>query len=308
MMFAVAAMIVPMTGHVAWAQDFSIAVSVNEDAVSENDVAARMKLMMVSSGMKSTKSTREKVRPQAIESLVEEQIKIQEAARQGITISEEEIDEGFLALAQQNNLSAEQFDQVLKHQGIPKATLLNQVKAQLSWTKIVRQVLRAQVDVSESDVNARMERIRDDLGQTEYLTSEIFLPVSGDAQDQQTKDLGKKIIEEIKSGRATFKVLAQQFSRSPSAPQGGDIGWVQAGELPKELDRVVTSLSDGQISPPIRGLSGYHILMVSERRTADESTIPEADDVLNAIGLERLDRLQKRYLEDLRAAAFIKYR
>ncbi|MCI5060148.1 MAG: SurA N-terminal domain-containing protein [Alphaproteobacteria bacterium] len=297
-------------GQSAAAQNFSIAVSVNEDAISESDVKDRMKLMMASGGVKPTSANTGKFRQQAIDSLIEEQIKLQEAKRQNINVTEEDVARGFSALAQQNNLSAEQFEQVMTHQGIPKSTLLHQVKSQIAWSKVVTSVLRPEIDVSESDINARMERIRDDLGQTEYLAGEIFLPVGGEpgTSEAEIKALADKIIAEIKSGRAPFKVAAAQFSRSESAARGGDLGWIKAGDLPKELDRVVTSLSDGQISPPIKGLSGYYILTVSERRTADESTMPQPDDVLNTIGLERLTRLQKRYLEDLKSAAFIKYR
>ena len=80
---------------------------------------------------------------------------------------------------------------------------------------------------------------------------------------------------------------------------------MQAGELPKELDVVVKSLSKEQVSPPIRGLSGFHILTLTDQRQVSTETLPKPDDVLNAIGLQRLERLQKRHLADLRSGSFI---
>lgn len=290
------------------AQSFDIAATVNKDAISEADLNARIKLVLISAGLKNTKSNRAKVKSQALNSLIEEQLKIQEAERQDVGVTDEEVTQGFAAIAAQNKLEAAQFSVVLKQQGIPKTTLLNQIKAQVAWSKVIAKVLRPRVEVSENDMRAKMDRIKENMGKLEYKTSEIFLPVNDETEERQTMELARKLIQEIKSGNATFDVVATQFSESATAVDGGDMGWVQDGQLPQELNIVVKSLTKGQISPPIRGLSGVHVLMVAEKRSVSGDTLPSEDDVLSSIGLERLDRLQQRYLSDLRSSAFIDMR
>lgn len=287
------------------AEQFGIAATVNKDAISESDLDARMRLVFASAGLRDTKDNRAKARSQALNSLVEEQLKIQEAKRQNIDITPEDVSQGFEAIAAQNNMSGEQFAALMEKQGISKSTLLNQIKSQIAWTKVVQRVLRPKIDVSENDVKAKMERIKANIGKIEYKASEIFLPVNAEADENQTKQLANQLIEEIKNAKAPFAVVAQQFSKSASAPQGGSLGWVQEGQLPKEMDVVLKSLTEGQISPPIRGLSGFHILMLDEKRAVSGDTLPSEEDVLNSIGFERLDRLQQRYLADIRSAAFI---
>lgn len=287
------------------AESFAIAATVNEDAISESDLNDRMKLILISSGLKNTKSNRKKAHPQALNSLIEEQLKIQEAKRQNLSVTPEEISKGFEAIAAQNKFTPEQFSELLKHQGIPKATLLNQIKSQISWTKVIAKVLRPKVDVSENDINAKMERIKNNIGKIEYKAAEIFLPVNAEAEEAQTKELAQKLIQEIKSGKANFALVAAQFSKAASAAQGGVLGWVQEGELPKEQNVVLKSLAKGQISPPIRGLSGFHILTLIDKRAVSGKSLPSEEQVLNSIGLERLNRLQQRYLSDIRSAAFI---
>ncbi len=287
---------------------FGIAATVNEDAISESDVNDRMRLIFASSGIPDTKESRAKVKPQALSILIEEQLKIQEAERNNLSVTEKEIDDAFSAMAAQNKMSAEEFSKVMVNSGIPGHTLRQQIKAQTAWRKVVGSVLRPRIDVTENDVNARMERLKDNLGKTEYQVSEIFLPVQKTKDDAKVKDLGQKLIDEIKRGRAPFAVVAAQFSKSASAQQGGSLGWVQEGDLPKELDVVVKSLSEGQISPPIKGLSGYHVLTVTGARKISKETLPKDDDILNAIGLQRLDRLQKRHLADIRSTSFINRR
>ncbi len=287
------------------ATSFGIAATVNKDAISESDVNDRMKLLFASSGIPNTKESREKIKPQALNVLIEEQLKIQEAERNGLEVKDQEIDEAFSEMAAQNKMTAEEFSKVMAQSDIPTHTLRHKIKSQIAWRKVVGSMLRSRIDVTENDVNAKMMRLKENLGKTEYQVSEIFLPVEKTKDDKKVKELGQKLIEEIKKGRAPFAVVATQFSKSASAQQGGAVGWVQEGDLPKELDVVVKSLSDGQISPPIKGLAGYHILTVAGTRQISEETLPKEEEVLNAIGLQRLDRLQKRHLADVRSSSFI---
>lgn len=284
---------------------FGIVATVNEDAISNSDVEDRIRLVFARTGVRDSKENRAQAYPQALNSLIEEQLQIQEAERQNLDVTDEEIAEGYAGMAQQNSLTVEQFDQVIGQQGIPKSTLLKQIKAQIAWRNVVTKVLRPQVNVSENDVNARLERMRENIGGTEYRVAEIFLPVTETSQEKETQELARKLINEIKSKRVAFPAAAAQFSKSPSARVGGIMGWVQEGQLPKELDVVVKSLNINQISPPIQSLSGFYVLTVLEKREVTEETLPSQDDVLNAIGLERLNRLQERYLQDIRSTAFI---
>lgn len=287
------------------AESFGIAATVNKDAISESDVYDRSKLLLASAGMQNTKANHNKVRMQAVDSLIEEQIKLQEAKRQNISITDEEVVSGFETIAAQNKLNGDQFSQVLKQQGIPKSTLLFQIKAQIAWTKVIQSVLRPRIDVSENDVNAKMERIKDNIGGVEYQVSEIFFPVSSEGEDENVRQEAQQIVQDIKFNGATFEKQAAQYSKAPSASSGGDMGWVQEGQLAKEIDLVLRNLGEGQISSPIRTSKGYHILTVRQKRASSGETLPSQDDVLSSIGLERLDRLQQRYLADLKSAAFI---
>ena len=290
------------------AKTFEIAATVNDDAISQSDIDDRMTLFMASTGTRPTEENVNAARTQVLNVLIEEQLKIQEALRLNQEVTQEEIEQGFLNLATQNNLEPEQFSQALSSQGIPKETMFRQLRAQLSWTKVVTSYLRPQINVSETDIVTKMDQMKSKIGKEEYLTSEIFLPVKSEEEEADAKKLADKLIEEIKLRGAPFSLVAAQFSKSSSSTNGGVMGWISAGELPKELDLVLRNLPEKTISEPIRGLSGYHILAIKEKRTKTEETMPAEEDVLNAIGLERLDRMQQRHLSDLEAAANIKRR
>ena len=145
-------------------------------------------------------------------------------------------------------------------------------------------------------------------GKTEYLIGEIFLPVRMANEELKTKELAEKLLQEMSQKNVPFEVVAAQFSQAPGAQQSGGLGWVQEGQLPDELEDAMKALQPGKMSKPIRGLSGFHILTLKDTRTASIDTMPDEETILNSIGLERLDRLQKRYLADIRSAAFIERR
>ena len=294
-------LVIPAQANVS----FGIAATVNKDAISEGDVQDRISLIMASSGMANTQENRIKVKNQALSVLIEEQLKIQEATKNNLEVSNAEIDEAFGEMAARNKLAPTEFAKVMSQSGVTASTLRQQIKAQIAWSKVVSGVLRPRVDVSDNDIAARLERLKNNIGKTEYKISEIFLPVNAPTEDQKAKELGLQLIQEVKGGRAPFGVVASQFSKASSAVQGGSIGWVQEGDLPQELDVVVKSLSKGQISPPIKSLSGYYILTLADQRTISQENLPSDDEVLNSIGLQRLDKLQKRHLADIQSASFI---
>jgi peptidyl-prolyl cis-trans isomerase SurA len=306
---ALAAMIVGVGGREVMARaQMMIAVVVNESAITQADVDDRMTLIMVSAGLPNNKETRKQLLPQIVGALVDEQIKVQEALKLELDISEAEIDSGFATIAGQNNFTPEQFEQAITRSGVKVATLRAQVKAEIAWSKVVQARLRSQVNISASDVDARLGRIVAATGKNEYLLSEIYLPIEEANEEVKLRRLAERLSSDIRGGKASFMKVAQQFSKAAGAASGGDLGWIQQGQLPDELDSVLPRMQEGGVSKPIRSLSGFHIMLVRKKRVISEETIPARDAVRQAIGLERLDRLQRQYFLDLKSSALIENR
>ena len=282
-----------------------IAAVVNDEAISMSDVGERMKLVMASSGLPNNEGIRAKIMPQIVEGLIEEQLKMQETARSKLTVTDEEVEEGFATIAKQNKYTKEQFRDILQKSGISERTLTRQIKAQLGWNKVVKEILRRKVDVNDTDVKVRVERMKAKIGQTEYLVAEIYLPVNDPKQAPEVQKFAQQMAVELQAKKAPFGAVAVQFSKAAGADKGGSLGWVQQGQLPPELDKVLITLEEGGVSNPIRTNDGIHLLNLQKKRTITEESIPPRDEMLNMIGFERLDRVQQRTLLDLKSAAFI---
>ncbi len=290
------------------AQSIKIAAVVNEDAVTESDVNDRMRLAIASAGFPNTQEVWQKVLPQVLDSLIEERIMLQEAQRNEIEIDKEEIEAGFSEIAASNKLSPEQFSDLMNQQGIPKTTLLAQIKAQIAWRKVIQGVLRPKIDVSDTDVRARLELLEKNIGKTEYLVAEIYLPIDEPKKSAGEMRLARDLVQRIRDKRVPFGAVAARFSKAAGADKGGVLGWVLAGQLPEELNDVLETMSAGEVSDPIQTITGIHILKLQETRTLEERTMPGRGAILNQLGMERLDKLQRRTLRDLKDAAFIERR
>ncbi|MCK6418759.1 MAG: peptidylprolyl isomerase [Alphaproteobacteria bacterium] len=287
------------------ANSAAIAAVVNADAISVSDVHDRMHMLIVSSGLPQTPEFKEKMYPQVLNALIDEQLKLQEAGKQDITISDKEIEAGFEDIAKQNNLPIPQFEAMIKNAGINRKTMEAQIRAQLSWNKIIQKRIRPQVNISESDIDTYLERLEQNAGKTQYLVGEIYLPVDSPGNEQEVKALADRLSSEIRGGKVPFPRVAQQFSQAPGAAQGGALGWIQEGQLEPELDETLRTLQPNNVSNPIRTADGYNLLFLREVRALTPENLPNREQVMQRLGIERMDRQQRRYLMDLRAAAFI---
>jgi len=238
------------------------------------DLAGRIRLVTISSNLQDTAETRQRLVPPVLRTLIDESLELQEAKRLNITISTNEIDASIGRIAKQNDMSEKQFQDVLQSQGVPLAALVEQVRAGLAWSKIINQKIRPTVEIGDDQVQEYLDRLKADAGKPQYRLMEIFLGVDNQQQDDEVRRTADRLAEQIKGG-ANFAAIARQFSQSATAAVGGDLGWVQEGSLDPELEKVATSMTVGQLSPPVRTVSGYYLLLLRDRR----QTGAASDDV-----------------------------
>lgn len=301
-------MCVMVTSHVALARQESIVAVVNQGAVTASDLSARLALVVASTGLPPGQELAEKLKPQVLDMLVEEQIKLQEAKRLKIDVTQDEIEQGFQTIAQQNRIDPEVFKKALQQRGIRLSTMYDQIRAQLAWNKVIQKRVRPRVDVSEADIDAELDLLKNSVGKEQYRVAEIYLPVTDQMKQSEVKAFANKLSEQLNAKPEGFPKVARQFSQSAGAENGGMIGWVLGGQMAEEVDAKLPSMSKGQISSPIETTGGYYIIYLLDKRQVTEEQLPSRDAVLERIGTMRLDRAQRRYLMDLFSASFIERR
>ena len=250
------------TGH---APEMRIAAVVNDDVVSVLDLVSRMQMVMLSSNIPDTPELRERMGRQVLRSLIDEKLQLQEAKRQNVTVTDTDVEKALQQIAQQNNMSTEQLTGLLKSRGIGRSSLIDQVKATLVWSKLVRRQAAQTVDVSDEEIDEALKRARENAKEPQTRIAEIFLTVDNPAQSEEVRRFAERLSQEMRRG-ARFSAVARQFSQAASAPVGGDMGWLRPDQLPAELANAVARLGPGDLSAPIPYGGGYYLLLILDRR------------------------------------------
>lgn len=242
-----------------------IAATVNDDVITMSDVINRVKLYASGSGRQYSDAELARMEQETLERLIDEKLQLQEAKALSITVADEQVAQGFAEIARQNGLDSAGFRDRLTRAGVTPATLEDQLRAEAAWRQVVLRKLRPQINISESEIDNEMDMMKRSGGKKEYHVAEIFLPVTVESQDAEIRRAAEAIVAELLSG-ARFSDIAKEKSQSPGAAMGGDIGWVQDGQLEAPLNEALGKMQTGQVSPPLRGQKGYYILFLRNQR------------------------------------------
>lgn len=256
----------------AAAQDVDrIAAVVNDEIISIRDLDARLKLAITVSGLPDNIESRRRAVPQVLRKMVDERLQAQEASRLKINVAGEEILRGVSNIENQNRMQPGSLLSSLAKAGVDPDAIKDQIRADIVWVKLIMRSLQPSIRVGEDEITERLETIRQQFGQPEFMLAEIFLPVENPRQEEEAKRLGERLIEQLRAG-APFQALARQFSQSGSAANGGVLGWLSPALLDDELREVVQRMDKGQVSPLVRTASSYVILAMIDKRVAGETT------------------------------------
>ena len=242
-----------------------VAAIVNDAVISTYDVRVRANMLLVSAGIQSTPEMMERARAQAIRDLIDERLQLQESARFDVAVTPEQVDTRIGDIARSNQMTAEQFVTSLSRAGVPISTLRTQIEADIAWQRLMGGMYGSRLRISEVEIRETQERLAASATRPQYLISEIFLPANSEQEFQEMQQGGMRLIQEMQNG-APFPMVARQFSASPTAAAGGDVGWIGAAELAPELQPIAERLQPGQVSLPVRTPNGVYIIALRERR------------------------------------------
>jgi peptidyl-prolyl cis-trans isomerase SurA len=114
--------------------------------------------------------------------------------------------------------------------------------------------------------------------------------------------------ERLVSGAADFAQLARANSDDGSAARGGDLDWIYPGDTVPEFERAFQALKPGEISEPVRTPFGYHLIQVTERRSADVSPERRRLQARLALRERKSDEAYQQWLRQLRDQAYVELR
>ncbi len=275
----------------AQARDAQVLSIVNNEIISSIDVEDRLKLILATSGKQiSNEDIEKKLLPEILQNLVDERLYVQEAGRLNLKVKDEELDKAFETISKQNGMEKEQLEAFLEKQGVPKASLLEQLRNQILWSKIVAQKIRPRVSVSDTEIKEAAEHMKTEAGVTEVMISEIALPIPTPTDEPKVKKLAYDLIEQISSGKISFEEAATRYSRSKTALDGGRVGWVQENRMSPAVAQRLQTMQNNQIAEPLHMNNGYYIVKLQDRRQALAPAVAETNIALQQAFIPGTDK------------------
>jgi peptidyl-prolyl cis-trans isomerase SurA len=237
---------------------------VNGDVITGSDVDHRMALIIASNQIQLPPEEVERFRAQVLRNLIDEAIQIQAAVQQELTIQDREVDQYYERFAGNFRQTPANFSAFLRSIGSSERSMKRQIRGELAWQRLQRRNVEIFVTVGDEEVRAVMARLELQRGTTEYHVAEIFLSATPETAAEVQAN-ATRIVQQIRAG-ASFAAYARQFSEATTAAVGGDLGWVQLGQLPPEIDAILTQMPVSGVSDPIANSGGYSIIALVDSR------------------------------------------
>lgn len=264
----------------------SIAAVVNGEALTCYEIrqASERALSELKSSGVSRLPSQAQITRRIREELITKALELQEAEKQGITVSDEEVDAAIANIETQNKLLPGQLQEILKQQGVDYQDYRQSIREQIIISRLISKQVRSKLQISEE---AMQEYYRKYMAEPkpvrEVHLAQIFLALPPDPTPQQVAQVRRDIegvYARLKAG-ADFAAMARIHSDAPEGAQGGDMGWFFQGAINPRFAQA-TSLPVGDFTRPIRSPSGFHILKVVEERWHQPKKTGESYDEVHA--------------------------
>lgn len=209
----------------------------------------------------------------------EQQVILFKAQQEGVEVGDEEVDT-FLAEARSRGQAPD----------LDREMVRNTLKVQ----KFLLAAAYREIDVPDAEVAAYYEGHLDDYQKNEEIELHQIMV------DDREKLL--QIRSELIRQPARFEAIARGESIAPEAGKGGLMGFFEKGTLPQEMEEVVFSLKENEISPIVESPYGFHLFKVTRRRRSRMQPLASArDEIKSKLLSAKLTAAYGEFLQELKA-------
>ena len=294
---AAAVLIIAATASACFAQN--VVVIVNGDPITALDIEQRSKLDTLSTHKTPS-------RQQVLDELIDDILKVKEAKKWNLEVSDGEVDASFGAMAGRMRMTGEQLTQVLAKNGIGANTLKSRIRADAVWQQLVRGRFQSSLQIGEQDVLAALQDKKTD--ETDDATYDytmrpilfIFAPGSPEAVIEARK-------REAEGLRARFKSCEDglPFARALRDVAVRDQIIRSSADIPPEVRKLVEGVAVGSLTPPEVTKLGVETYAICAKTPSKADNSPGKRKARDAMYAERFEQQSKKYLQELRRAAWI---
>ncbi|MBT3311166.1 MAG: hypothetical protein HN379_04145 [Desulfobacteraceae bacterium] len=294
-----------------------IVAVVNDEIITLNDLNKNLApyVKKIKDGGRSLEEERKllfKVRGDILDQLISKTLTNQEVKRFGIEITDEEVDKAIEGIKERNHVTDEQLRAALKKDGMTLEDYRESMKEQMLRSRLINFQVESKTIVTEEEIKAYYEEHREEFVQSggkKYKLRNILIKVSPYANTEEKSKVKKKaeeVLTMLKSGES-FQQVAMDYSESPLAATGGDLGQIGIDVLSTQIQDEIGKLKEGEFTPIIDTDHGYQIFYVESILDSPDKEYEIAKKVIEEKLYKEIG--EKRYrvwIDELRKNAQIK--
>ncbi|MBF0456294.1 MAG: peptidylprolyl isomerase [Nitrospirae bacterium] len=240
-----------------------------------------------------------------LEKLIEMKLQLMYAEAAHISISDREIDAAIEDIMRKFSLTKDQLKESLKKEGFLFDEYRKRMGEQLLLQKVGNVIVAEKAIVTDEEIARRANSSKSSTGQIKYKLRLILIAKKADKEeDLQSRNKAEDIYDKLMKG-ADFREMASKYSDDSSASSGGDLGFVGADEMVRELLTIVEKMNEGSISQLFVSPNGYNIVQLLEKRSIDTDD-KLAAEVRAKLIEEKSRQAHRDWVKSLKEKRFIK--
>jgi len=223
-----------------------------------------------------------KLRQEAMDLMIEQELIRQAAERKGIKVEDGEVDEAFAVLSEPFDKPGD-FIRRLETEGYTEASYREHLRRMLAAKKYLDTIRAEASNVSDEELEAyyRDNEVRLTLPE-QVRVRHILLswkPLGKPDDKAALYEQMQAILEKARAGE-DFAELAREYSDDSTRMNGGDVGFFYRGQMLPAFEAAAFALPPGEISDIVETNYGLHILRLEERKEAQLLPLDEVRDQL----------------------------
>jgi peptidyl-prolyl cis-trans isomerase SurA len=286
---------------------------VNNDAITlselqETIVAYRAENRQGRAGTQSD----EELAKQFLPRLIDSRLQLQEADREKITVEDQEVTEEINERIKiYNTKSVEEFEKLLKEQGISMDAVRKRIREALRVQKIIRRKVALRVSVTDTEIVEYLEenRPRLETGLSYHARHILVLPEGSTDVAWESARIKAEMLRAQVVDNGDFVGVAKQHSQDASAKEGGDLGTLKRGELAQDIETEILKLEPGQLSAPYRSGLGYHVFQLESKESLEGAGLFRVKQQIREILFrQKYEARLEAWLKEIKQRAIIEVR
>ena len=286
---------------------------VNNDAITLGELQETIIAYRQESRQRSGPTDAELAK-QLLPRLIDNRLQMQEADRERVVVDDAEVNEELSERVKSYGAkSIEEFERLVKEQGITMESVKKRLRDNLRVQKVIRRKVALRVSVTDQEIAQYLEENRTKLETgLSYHARHILVPPEDGAADDaawETARIKAEMIRTQLAEGAEFADMARQHSKDASARDGGDLGTLKRGELSQEIEAEILALSPGAVSKPYRSPLGYHVFKLESKDSLEGDGLVRAKQQIREILFrEKYDTRLETWLKEIKQRAIIEVR